>query len=69
MTTAEIENLFSYHAPNSDQIAKYQVIRSTARSLALVILDNVPGCPDQTAAIRKLRECVMTANAAIACNT
>ena len=68
MTTAEIENLFSYHTPNQEQIAKYQVIRNTARSLALTIMDNTPMCADQAAAIRKLRECVMTANAAIACN-
>lgn len=63
----DIENWFSYHSPTDKQIGAYQVIRSTARSLATVILDNTPPSADQTAAIRKLRECVMTANAAIAC--
>lgn len=67
MTTEQIENWFSYHAPTDKQIAAYQVIRGTARSLAMVILENTPPSADQTAAIRKLRECVMTANAAIAC--
>ena len=68
MTAKEIDNWFSYHTPNQEQINKYQVIRNTARSLAMVILDNTPSCADQTAAIRKLREAVMTANAAIACD-
>lgn len=63
----DIDNWFSYHAPTDKQIDAYQVIRNTARSLANVILDNTPPSADQTAAIRKLRECVMTANAAIAC--
>lgn len=66
MTTKELEEMFTYHAPNDAQIGKYQVIRNTAKSLAHVIIDNTPPCADQTVAIRKLRECVMTANAAIA---
>lgn len=66
MLKRDIDNWFSYHAPTEKQIGAYQVIRNTARSLALVILDNTPPSADQTAAIRKLRECVMTANAAIA---
>lgn len=69
MTSDEIENWFSYHAPTEKQIAAYQIIRGTARSLALVILENTPACADQSAAIRLLREAVMTANAAIACNS
>jgi len=33
---------------------------------AHVIMEHTPVCADQTAAIRKIREAVMTANAAIA---
>lgn len=62
-----IENWFSYHVPSEDKVAKYRNIRATARSLAFVIRDNTPPSADQMAALRKLRECVMTANAAIAC--
>ena len=69
MTVEELDAMFTYHAPNDEQIAKYQAIRSAARSLAFVIVNNTPSCADQTAAIRKLREAVMTANAAIAINT
>lgn len=68
MTKDELENAFTYHAPKGDQPARYQAIRSKARELAELILANTPPCADQTAAIRKLRECVMTANAAIALN-
>lgn len=62
----DIENIFKYHAPQPDQIAKYQAIRDGAKSFAEIVVANTPASADQTAAIRKLRECVMTANAAIA---
>jgi hypothetical protein len=68
MEKPNIENLFSYHAPKNDQPARYEMIRSVAKVMAQVIINCTPECSDQTAAIRKLRECVMTANAAIACN-
>jgi len=55
-----------YHAPHGDQPERYELIRSKARELAIVIIENTPSSADQTAAIRKLRECVMTANASIA---
>jgi hypothetical protein len=66
MTQKQIEELFTYHTPKDDQPARYQAIRDKAKELAQVIVDNTPGSADQSAAIRKLRECVMTANASIA---
>lgn len=66
ITPAEIDNLFTYHAPKGDQPARYVAIRESAKALALVIVQNTPSSADQTAAIRKLREAVMTANASIA---
>jgi hypothetical protein len=62
----DLDELFSYHAPQDDQPTKYAAIRTAARAFAQVIVDNTSTCPDQTVAIRKLRECVMTANASIA---
>lgn len=62
----KIEDLFTYHKPEGNQPAQYDAIRAKAKELAHVIVDNTPASADQTAAIRKLRECVMTANAAIA---
>lgn len=61
-----IENLFTYHAPTPEQKVAYVDIRSKAMELARVIHASCPESPDRSAAIRKLRECVMTANAAIA---
>lgn len=63
----DIENWFTYHSPSGNQPERYEAIRSKAKELARVILDNTPPSADQTAAFRKLRECVMTANASIAC--
>lgn len=64
----ELDNLFSYHKPFGDQPERCEAIRAGARELARVILQNTPKSADQSAAIRKLREAVMTANAAIAIN-
>jgi hypothetical protein len=46
---------------------RYETIRQAGRTFASVILTNTPSCADQEAAIRKVREAVYTANAAVAC--
>lgn len=61
-----IEQTFTFHPPHGDQPARYQAIREAAKALGRVIVANTPACADQSAALRKLRECVMTANASIA---
>lgn len=61
-----INNIFTYHSPTPEQLPKYEAIRAKAKELGLVIVENTPASADQTAAIRLLREAVMTANAAIA---
>jgi hypothetical protein len=63
----QIENWFSYHAPDAEQLPKYEAIRDAAKVFAQVIVDNTPSSADQSAAIRHVREAVMTANASIAC--
>ena len=68
MTNAELDNIFTYHAPKGDQTIRYQKIREAGKQLAQVILECTPVCADQTAAIRKVRESIMTSNAAIAIN-
>lgn len=62
-----INNWFMYHVPGPDQFPKYAAIREAGKHFAEVIAQNTPRSADQTAAIRKVREAVMTANAAIAC--
>lgn len=65
---SELDNLFTYHKPFGDQPARYEAIRSKAKEFAVLILETVPRSADRTAALRKLRETVFTANAAIAIN-
>ena len=65
----ELENYFSYHAPTQEQIEIYQHLRQEAKAFAYTLLALVPPGPDRTVAIRKLREVVMVANQAIACNS
>ena len=67
ITNHDIKNCFDYHKPDDFQMASYKAIRIAGKDLAEAILDNCPASADTTAAIRKVREAVMTANAAIAC--
>jgi hypothetical protein len=62
----DVDHLFTYHAPTGDQPQRYSSIREAARVFAHVILLNTKPGADQSAAIRLLREAVMTANSAIA---
>ena len=67
MEAQQIDNWFSYHAPTPEQLEKYNDLRQGARAFAHLINSLVPESADKTAAMRLLRESVMTANAAIAC--
>jgi hypothetical protein len=62
----DLDHIFTYHAPTPDQTEAYNELRSYAFTFANAIVRLTPRCADQTAAIRKVREAVMTANAAIA---
>ena len=66
ITAEQVDQMFTYHKPTEGQPEKYTKIRDKAKELAHVILECTPPSPDQSVAIRKLRESVMTANAAIA---
>lgn len=61
-----IDEYFTYHAPKPDQLPKYEAIREAAKAFARVLDANTSKSADQSAALRLLRECVMTANASIA---
>jgi hypothetical protein len=64
---ATLQNWFTYHAPSADDLPHFAAIRDKALEFAKVIVENSPSSADQTVAIRKVREAVMIANAAIAC--
>jgi len=62
----DLDHIFSYHAPTLDKVEQYNNLREAAKVFAQTIADNTPASADQSAAIRKVREAVMTANAAVA---
>lgn len=62
----DLDTIFQYHPADEVQLRQYTAIRSKAKEMAEVILDNTPSCADQSSALRQLRETVMTANAAVA---
>jgi hypothetical protein len=61
-----VEQLFTYHPATPFSGPKFETIREAAKYFAKVILANTSAGADRTAAIRKLREAVFTANAGIA---
>jgi hypothetical protein len=63
----DLDHIFTYHPPaNASEVRKYEILREAAKNFATVIVDMTPSGPDQSVAVRKVREAVMTANAAIA---
>lgn len=66
ITEDDLNQMFKYHSPSEYQIERYKIIRNASRYLANIIIENTLPSADQSAAIRKLRECVMTANSSIA---
>lgn len=60
-----LDHVFTYHAPVDGQKEKYEELRASAKDFAATIQRLVPECADQSAAIRHIREALMTANAAI----
>lgn len=62
-----IQHWFTYHKPTETDISRYKEIRDCGLEFARKINDHCPDGPDKSVAIRKVREAVMTANAAIAC--
>ena len=67
ITQAQLDNWFTYHSPSPEQLPKYLAIREAGKAFAMAIVENAPDSADCTAAVRKVREAVMTANQAIAC--
>lgn len=62
-----LNEVFTYH-PSTSEIQKkaYENVRYAAKEFARVVATHTPKCADQSAALRKIREAVMVANASIA---
>lgn len=67
VSEAELNHWFTYHPPREGQRERYELLREQGKQLARLICESTPPGHDQLAAIRKVREAIMTANAAIAC--
>lgn len=63
----QLDNWFTYHAPGPGDADRYEQLRAAGGQLARVICELCPPSADRTAAIRKVREAIFTANASIAC--
>lgn len=64
-SSAVLEDLFIYHAPNDAQILRLKRVREAAKALAYAIDEACPSSADRTAAMRELQSAVMTANRSI----
>lgn len=62
----KLDDIFTYHPPTTEQVLLYEMLRRQAKNFALAIIACCPASADRTAAIRKTREALMTANASIA---
>jgi len=62
----QIDNTFTYHPPMLEDVPKFNSLRNTAKDFAHMIDALCPDGTDKTEALKKLQECVMWANAAIA---
>ena len=66
MSEKDLDNWFSHPAPEAGRAETFEAIRAAGTAFAQVVSDSTPPSADQTAAVRKIREAVYTANAAMA---
>ena len=68
MNQKELQNIFTYHAPDSGQIPRYQELRDKGHDLAALIHLLCPDSRERSLAITSIQQAIMWANAAIAIN-
>jgi hypothetical protein len=62
----DLTQRFTYHAPNPDQIERYQALRTLARELAESIDELCPDSDEKNNALDAVDEAIMWGNASIA---
>lgn len=65
MSERDLDDWFSHHAPQAGQAEKFEAIRTAGKSFAQVVCGCTPPSGHQAAAVRKIREAVYIANAAL----
>lgn len=63
----DLDRWFDHQVPRHDEVPAIVNLRIKAKSFAEAILWNTPASADQSAALRKAREALQTAIAAIVC--
>lgn len=66
VTIDNLDDVFDYHAPTPTQQIDYAAIRQAAKHFAQTIINHTRQGADRHAAIRLVREAMMTANASVA---
>lgn len=61
----KVAELVSYHKPDEAGVAAINAVRLATANLILAIVKSCPPSADRSAAIRKAREAMMSANASI----
>ncbi len=64
----DVENIFTYHPPQPEQIDRYTVLRAAAKEVAWIILGACPESREREQALTKLEEAIFWANASVARN-
>jgi hypothetical protein len=65
MDKSVVDAAFETQELSPEQHESMEKIKERAKELTYTILDECPSCADRSAALRKLREAVMTVNTAI----
>lgn len=65
VTSENVHDVVSYHAPDQDGLDKIAKIREGTEAFINCILANAPSCADTSSAIRHARNAMMESNAAI----
>ncbi len=66
MTTEQLTEIFTYHAPTPDQLPKYTELRAAGKFVATLINDLCPESREKSVAITLIQQAIQMANAAIA---
>lgn len=66
MTPEQLEQMFKYHQPTNEQLARYGAISVAGQAFAATIIGNTPSSAETAFAVRRAREAVMWAHCAIA---
>lgn len=66
ITLDNLEEVFTYHGPDSEQVIRYNAINKAAKAFARAVLENCPDSRERSVALTEIQSSRMFANASIA---